>query len=47
MGSLSTVPWVTYLKCAKFDVVNWTIINDELAPSIRKHLTNTKHGIRK
>ena len=28
MGSLSTIPWVTYSKFVKFDVVTWTIIND-------------------
>jgi hypothetical protein len=47
MGSLSTVFWVTYVKCTKFDLVVWIIINNELAPNLSRSLANTKYGIRK
>ena len=47
MGSLSIVFWVTYVKCTKFDLVVWIIINNELAPSLSRSLANTKYGIRK
>jgi len=46
MGSLSTVSWITYAKCAKFDVAAWTRINDELTPNTRKFSASTKYGIR-